>query len=52
MELVEELNKYRAVNVFKEIIEQLNQLEYDDERVDECVVSEALKQYQVRERRE
>ena len=48
---MEELNKYRAVNVFKEIIEQLNQLEYDD-RVDECVVSEALKQYQVRERRE
>lgn len=52
MELVEELNKYRAVNVFKEIIEQLNQLEYDDHRVDECVVSEALKQYQVSERRE
>lgn len=44
---MEELNKYRAVNVFKEIVEQLNQLEYDDDRVDECVVSEALKQYQV-----
>ena len=47
MGLVEEMNRLRSVNVFKAIIDQLNQTQFDDVAVDESVVCEALKQYQV-----
>ena len=47
MDLVREMNKLRSVNVFKQIIEQLNQMQFDDVAVDESVICEALKQYQV-----
>lgn len=44
---MEEMNRLRSVNVFKQIIEQLNQMQFDDIAVDETVICEALKQYQV-----
>ena len=47
MGLVKEMNRLRSVSVFKAIIEQLNQTQFDDVAVDESVVCEALKQYQV-----
>lgn len=47
MGLVKEMNRLRSVNVFKAIIDQLNQTQFDDVAVDESVVCEALKQYQV-----
>ena len=42
---MEEMNRLRSVNVFKAIIDQLNQTQFDDVAVDESVVCEALKQY-------
>ena len=44
---MKEMNKLRSVNVFKEIIGQLNQMQFDDVAVDESVACEALKQYEV-----
>lgn len=44
---MKEINRLRSVNVFKAIIEQLNQMQFDDVAADESVVCEALKQYEV-----